>query len=94
MFQYKMRLTTIDTHQFIKSFTQATNKEKQAEIIAKTIVKSQETHLDNLTTKNDLKLIQQELKSEIKESENRLLIRIPAIIGIFLITIKLAEKFL
>lgn len=51
-----MRLTTIDTHQFIKSFTQAKDKEKQAEVIARTIIDAQESHLNKLVTKKDLKI--------------------------------------
>lgn len=63
---------SFDSYKFVKDFLKASNKEAQGERIAKTITESRHFDLAKLATKDQLELVRQELKQEIRISEERL----------------------
>jgi hypothetical protein len=70
---------TFDTHEYIKSFKQTGMKEVQAEAIVKAIKESRDFDFSRLATKDQIKLLQsdikgveQRLEAEIKGVEQRL----------------------
>jgi hypothetical protein len=67
---------TFDTHEYIKSFKQTGMKEVQAEAIVKAIKESRDFDFSRLATKDQIKLLQSDIKTveerlrgEIKASE-------------------------
>jgi SMC interacting uncharacterized protein involved in chromosome segregation len=70
---------TFDTHEYIKSFKQTGMKEVQAEAIVKAIKESRDFDFSRLATKDQIKLLQsdikgveQRLEAEIKGVEQKL----------------------
>jgi hypothetical protein len=70
---------TFDTHEYIKSFKQTGMKEVQAEAIVKAIKESRDFDFSRLATKDQIKLLQSEIKGveqrleqKIETSEERL----------------------
>jgi DNA repair exonuclease SbcCD ATPase subunit len=70
---------TFDTHEYVKSFKQTGMKEVQAEAIVKAIKESRDFDFSRLATKDQIKLLQsdikgveQRLEAEIKGVEQRL----------------------
>ena len=73
-----MRTSTYDTHDFIKKFIHASEdkeniSERQAEIIAEYVQEGHDVAIDNLATKNDIKLVEQKLDSKIDSVEQKLI---------------------
>ena len=77
----------IDTHQFVKAFTKAKDKEKQAEIIAETFNKVQEVNINKLATKEDISLLRKELNKDINIAMYKAVIAMGVIVA-------LVEKFI
>ena len=101
-----MKLAHFDTHQFVKNFIEASkiknnSPEKQAEVIADSIINAQDAFVEDLATKGDIELHQkdiyatkQDLMIQMREMENRLLVRIPLIMGFILVLLKIVDKIL
>ena len=72
-----MSAITFDTHGFVKRLTAAGMPEAQAEVLA-----DEQTNLieNNLATKRDLKELEVALKSELREMEQRIVIRLGGMI--------------
>ncbi len=60
-----MRLHTFDTHKYIKELQETGFKEKQAEVIVKSLLESRDNDFSQLSTKQDIELVRSELKQEI-----------------------------
>jgi hypothetical protein len=66
---------TFDTHEYIKSFKQTGMKEVQAEAIVRAIKESRDFDFSRLATKDQIKLLQSDIKTveqKIETSEERL----------------------
>ncbi len=72
-----MSAIIFDTHGFVKRLTVAGMPEAQAEVLA-----DEQTNLieNNLATKRDLKELEVALKSELREMEQRIVIRLGGMI--------------
>ena len=75
-------LSTIDTLQYSEEFQQAKFTKTQSKILALKIKESQETSLENIATKDDIRVLRSEikynsseidsLKSEVKRLDNKI----------------------
>lgn len=74
-----------DTHEYVKELVAAGFTERQAETIAHTQVRLIESHL---ATRRDLKEVEIALKGDLRELENRLLLKLGGYIGIVALLLK------
>lgn len=84
----------IDTHQFVKAFTQAKDKEQQAEIIAETFNKVQEVNISKLATKNDVLSLEEKISLLRKELNKDINIAMYKAIIAMGVIVALVEKFI
>jgi hypothetical protein len=63
----KMTTITFDTHELIKELKQSGFNEEQAEGLSLAFRKTQDSQLEKLATKHDLKEIELEIKSELSD---------------------------
>lgn len=81
-------LVTFDTKQAYEAFAGHGFSDEQAEILTEFLQRAHITSTGNLATKNDLKLLESELRSELQLLEQRTTIKLGGImvIGIGLMT--------
>ena len=86
-----MSAITFDTHSFVKRLTAAGMPEAQAEVLA-----DEQTNLieNNLATKRDLKELGVALKTDLREMEQRIVIRLGGMIILAVGAIATLDKVL